>query len=308
MKVLVAGATGAVGRRLVPQLVDRGYQVVGTTTSAEKLPLLRSLGADGVLMNGLDAVDVQNVVADEKPDAIVHQMTALARNFDLKHFDRTFATTNRLRTEGTRNLLAAAAANGVERLVAQSYCGGWNTRGPNEDDPLADDPLPSQRETLAAIKELESLVVDSGAVLRYGNFYGPGASDEFVELVRKRAIPVIGGGGGIWSWIHVDDAASATVAALEQGARGLFNVVDDEPAQVAEWLPALAAAVGAKPPRHIPVWLARRVAGDAVTRMMTEGQGASNAKAKRELGWEPRWRTWRDGFVHGLADEAAAAA
>jgi nucleoside-diphosphate-sugar epimerase len=269
---------------------------------------VRELGAEAVRMDGLDARDVQEVVAAARPDAIVHQMTALAGDFDLKHFDRTFAVTNRLRTEGTRHLLAAAAAEGVERIVAQSYAGGWNVLGPDEEDPLWDDPLPSQQSTLAAIKELESLVRDRGAVLRYGNFYGPGASDEFVELVRKRAIPVIGDGAGVWSWIHVDDAASATVAALERGARGVFNVVDDDPAPVGEWLPALAAAVGAKPPRRVPVWLARRLAGDAVTRMMTEGGGASNAKAKRELGWAPHWTTWRDGFVRGLVDEEAVAA
>jgi nucleoside-diphosphate-sugar epimerase len=296
MKVLVAGATGAVGRRLVPQLVARGHEVVGTTRTADKLPLLRELGADGVLMDGLNAVDVQDVVADEKPDAIVHQMTALAESLDLKHFDRTFATTNRLRTEGTRNLLAAARASGVQRFVAQSYTGWTGT------------PAPSQRATLAAINELESLVRDVGTVLRYGNFYGPGASEQFVELVRKRAIPIIGDGAGVWSWIHVDDAASATVAALERDVRGVYEIVDDDPAPASEWLPVLAAAVGAQPPRRIPVWLARRVAGEAVTRMMTEARGVSNERAKRELGWQPHWSSWREGFAHGLVDEEYAAA
>jgi nucleoside-diphosphate-sugar epimerase len=308
MKVLVAGATGAVGRALVPQLVERGHEVVGTTRSREKFELLHWLGAEAALMDGLDPVEVQDVVATTKPDAIVHQMTALSANFDLKHFDETFAATNRLRTEGTRHLLAAATASGVDRIVVQSYIGGWNTEGPSEDDPLVDDPAPSQRETLAAIKELESLVRDRGAVLRYGNLYGPGASEEFVRLVRKRAIPVIGDGTGVWSWLHVDDAASATIAALERGARGIFHIVDDEPAPVSEWLAALAEAVGAKPPRHIPAWIARRVAGEAVTRMMVEGRGASNAKAKRELGWEPQWSSWREGFVHGLTTEDAVAA
>lgn len=308
MKVLVAGATGAVGRALVPQLVARGHEVVGTTRSREKFELLHWLGAEAALMDGLDAVEVQDVVARTKPDAIVHQMTALSANFDLKHFDETFAATNRLRTEGTRHLLAAATASGVDRIVVQSYIGGWNTEGPSEDDPLVDDPAPSQRETLAAIKELESLVRDRGAVLRYGNLYGPGASEEFVRLVRKRAIPVIGDGTGVWSWLHVDDAASATIAALERRARGIFHIVDDEPAPVSEWLPALAEAVGAKPPRHIPAWIARRVAGEAVTRMMIEGRGTSNAKAKRELRWEPQWSSWREGFVHGLTTEDAVAA
>jgi nucleoside-diphosphate-sugar epimerase len=307
MKVLVAGATGAVGRRLVPQLVERGHDVVGTTTSPEKFGLLHALGADAVRLNALDAVEVQGVVARAQPDAIVHQATALAGNTDLKHFDRTFALTNRLRTEGTRNLLAAATASGVERFVAQSYI-GWNAGGATEDAPLTDDPPASQRQTLAAIEDLESQVRDRGAALRYGSLYGPGASEELVELVHKRAVPVIGDGAGIWSWLHVDDAASAAVAALECGARGVFNVVDDDPAPVADWLPALAAAVGAKQPRHVPVWLARRVAGDAVTRMMTEGRGVSNRKAKRNLGWEPRWSSWRDGFVQGLTDAEAIAA
>jgi nucleoside-diphosphate-sugar epimerase len=308
MKVLVAGATGAVGRRLVPQLVERGHEVVGTTTRPEKFDLLHALGADAVHMDGLDAVEVQDVVAATKPDAIVHQMTALAAGRDLKHFDRVFALTNRLRTEGTRHLLAAATASGVDRFVVQSYCGGWNTRGATEDVPLADDAVPTQRESLAAIKELESLARGRGAVLRYGNLYGPGASEVFVELVRKRGIPVIGDGAGVSSWLHVDDAASAAVAAIERGARGIFNIVDDEPAPVSEWLPALAAAVGARPPRRLPVWLARPLAGEAVVRMMTEGRGASNAKAKRELGWQPRWPSWRDGFVRGLGDREALAA
>jgi nucleoside-diphosphate-sugar epimerase len=307
MKILVAGATGAVGRRLVPQLVERGHDVVGTTTTPEKFGLLHALGADAVQMDALDAVEVQDVVAGAQPQAIVHQLTALAGSSDLKHFDRTFAVTNRLRTEGTRNLLAAATAAGVERFVAQGYI-GWNAGGATEEDPLVTEAVPSQRETLAALKDLEAQARDRGAVLRYGNLYGPGASEELVELVRKRAIPVIGDGRGVWSWLHVDDAAAAAVAALERDARGVFNVVDDDPAAAADWLPALAAAVGAKPPRHVPVWLARRVAGEAVTRMMTEVGGVSNAQAKRRLGWEPRWSSWREGFLHGLSDAEAVAA
>jgi nucleoside-diphosphate-sugar epimerase len=306
MKVLLAGATGAVGRRLVPQLVERGHEVVGTTTQVEKFGLLHALGADAVLMDGLDPVEVQDVVTRTRPDAIVHQMTALANSLDLKHFDRTFALTNRLRTEGTRNLLAAAAAAGVERFVAQSYI-GWNAAGATEEEPLVEDPVPSQRETLAAIRELELLARD-GIVLRYGSLYGPGASEQLVELVRKRQVPVVGDGGGVWSWLHVDDAAGATVAAVERGGSGLYNVVDDEPAHVSDWLPALAAAVGAKPPRRIPAWLAKPLAGEAMTRMMTDGRGVSNAKAKRELEWRLRRPSWRTGFVDGLADTEAVAA
>jgi nucleoside-diphosphate-sugar epimerase len=306
MKVLVAGATGAVGRRLVPQLVERGHEVVGTTTQVEKFELVHALGADAVLMDGLDPVEVQDVVARTRPDAVVHQMTALAHSVDLKHFDRTFALTNRLRTEGTRYLLGAAAAADVERFVVQSYI-GWNAGGATEADPLVDDPVPAQRQTLAAIRELESLARDR-IVLRYGSLYGPGASEQLVELVQKRHVPIVGDGGGVWSWLHVDDAASATVAAVERGGSGVYNVVDDEPALVADWLPALAAAVGAKQPRRVPAWLAKPIAGEAMTRMMTDGSGVSNAKAKRELEWRLRWPSWRAGFVHGLADEEALAA
>jgi nucleoside-diphosphate-sugar epimerase len=299
MKVLVAGASGAIGGRLVPQLVARGHEVVGTARSEEKLARVRELGAEAVRMDGLDARDVQEVVAAARPDAIVHQMTALAGGTDLKRFDETFEATNRLRVEGTRNLLET----GVERLVVQSFTGWPNARtgGPvkTEDDPLDEDPVASQRRTLAAIRELERLCAGH-AVLRYGNLYGRGASDELVALVRKRAIPIVGGGAGVWSWIHVEDAASATVAALEQGAQGIYNVVDDDPAPVAEWLPALAAAAGGKPPRRVPAWLARPLAGEAAVRWMTEGRGASNARARRELGWTPRWPSWRDGFREAL--------
>jgi len=306
MKVLVAGATGAVGRRLVPQLVERGHEVVGTTTRVDKFGLLHTLGADAVVMDGLDPVEVQDVVVRMRPDAIVHEMTALANSLDLKHFDRTFALTNRLRTEGTRNLLAAAAAADVGRVVVQSYI-GWNAAGASEEDPLVDDPAPTQRETLAAIRELELLARDR-IVLRFGSLYGPGASEQLVELVRKRQVPVVGDGNGVWSWLHVDDAAGATVAAVERGGSGLYNVVDDEPARVSDWLPALAAAVGAKPPRRVPAWLAKPLAGEAMTRMMTDGRGVSNAKAKRELEWQLRWPSWRDGFVDGLVGAEAVAA
>jgi len=306
MKVLVAGATGAVGRRLVPRLVERGHEVVGTTTQVEKFGLLHTLGADAVLMDGLDPVEVQDVVTRMRPDAIVHQMTALANSLDLKHFDRTFALTNRLRTEGTRNLLAAAAAAEVERFVAQSYI-GWNAAGATEEDPLVDDPVPAQRQTLAAIRELERLARD-GIVLRYGSLYGPGASEQLVELVRKRQVPIVGNGGGVWSWLHIDDAAGATLAAVERGGSGVYNVVDDEPAHVSDWLPALAASVGAKPPLRIPAWLAKPLAGEAMTRMMTDGRGVSNAKAKHELEWRLRWPSWRAGFAGALLDTEAIAA
>jgi 2-alkyl-3-oxoalkanoate reductase len=313
MRVFLAGAAGAVGRRLVPQLVAAGHDVTATTTSPAKVDVLRALGATPVVVDGLDAVAVGEAVARAQPDAIVHQMTALSGGTDLRRFDRAFGKTNELRTKGTENLLDAARAAGVERFVAQSYAGWPSARTGGalvtEEEPLDPDPAPGQRETHAAIRFLEQAVTEAplaGVVLRYGSFYGPGATDPMIDLLRKRRVPIIGDGAGVWSWSHVDDAASATVAALDRDARGVYNVVDDEPAPVAEWLPALAAAVGAKPPRRIPVWLARLAAGDVVVRMMTETRGVSNAKARAELGWVPRWRSWREGFRHGLTDAAAA--
>ncbi|WP_455361137.1 NAD-dependent epimerase/dehydratase family protein [Streptomyces sp. SYSU K21746] len=309
VRVFVAGGTGVLGRRLVPQLVARGHQVTATTTSAVKSGLLEQLGADAVVMDGLDAVSVRKAVAEARPDAIVHQMTAIspahAGKPDMKHMDRWFATTNRLRTEGTDHLLAAAEATGVSNVVAQSYAswngireGGWVK---TEEDPL--DPMTgtTARPGMEAIRHVEDVVVKAGgAALRYGGFYGPGAIDDQVELVRKRQFPLVGGSTGYSSWVHLDDAASATVLAVEQHARGVFNIVDDEPAPAREWLPYLAACAGAKPPIRVPKWLARLLAGEVAVTMMTEGRGFSNAKAKRELGWELRYPSWRQGFRESL--------
>ncbi len=303
MRVFVAGGSGALGRRLVPQLVARGHQVTATTTSAAKLGLLAQLGAQGVVMDGLDAASVGEAVAAARPDAIVNQMTALsvehAGKPNLRKADRFFAGTNRLRSEGIDHLLAAAEATGVSHVVAQGHAsmngirkGGWVK---TEDDPL------EVIEGTKAINHLEDVVVEAGgAVLRYGAFYGPGATDDQVELVRKRLYPLVGGGTGYVSWVHLDDAASATVLAVEQRAKGVFNIVDDEPAPVSEWLPYLAKCAGAKPPRRVPKWLARLLAGEMVVGMMTEGRGFSNAKAKRELGWELRYPSWRQGFKEEL--------
>lgn len=304
MRVFVAGGTGVMGRRLAPQLVARGHQVTATTTSVGKLGLLEQLGAEGVVMDGLDAASVGDAVAAARPDAIVNQMTGLsvahAGKPNLRKAERFFATTNRLRSEGTDHLLAAAEAVGVSNIVAQSHAsfngireGGWVK---TEEDPL------EVVEGTKAITHLEDAVVRAGgAVLRYGGFYGPGANDDQVMLVRKRLFPLVGGGTGYFSWVHVDDAASATVLAVEQKAKGVFNIVDDEPAPVGEWLPYLAKCAGAKPPRRVPAWLARLLAGEMVVGMMTEGRGFSNAKAKRELGWELRYPSWREGFKEGLA-------
>jgi nucleoside-diphosphate-sugar epimerase len=303
VRVFVAGGTGVIGRRLVPQLVARGHQVTATTTSAAKLGLLEKLGADGVVMDGLDAMSVGEAVAVARPDTIVNQMTGLSREHagkpNLRKPDRFFATTNRLRSEGTDHLLAAAEATGVSHIVAQSF-GAFNGIREGGWVKTEDDPLYTAAET-KAIEHLEDVVVTAGgAVLRYGSLYGPGATDDQVELVRKRQYPIVGDGGGYSSWVHLDDAAGATVLAVERRARGVFNIVDDEPAPASEWLPYLAACAGAKPPRRLPAWLARLLAGEMVVGMMTEGRGFSNAKAKRELGWEPRYPSWRQGFKEEL--------
>jgi nucleoside-diphosphate-sugar epimerase len=304
VRVFVAGGTGVIGRRLVPQLVARGHQVTATTTSPAKLGLLEQLGADAVVMDGLNAVSVGEAVAKARPDTIVHEMTALsvahAGKPNLRKADRFFATTNRLRSEGIDNLLAAAEATGVSHVVAQGHAsmngirkGGWVK---TEEDPL--EVIDGTR----AINHLEYVVVRAGgAVLRYGGFYGPGANDDQIKLVLKRVFPLVGGGTGHISWVHIDDAASATVLAVEQQATGVFNIVDDEPAPISEWLPYLAECAGAKPPRRVPKWLARLLAGEMVVGMMTEGRGFSNAKARRELGWELRYPSWRLGFKEEFA-------
>ncbi|TMR93162.1 NAD(P)-dependent oxidoreductase [Nonomuraea basaltis] len=298
------------GRRLVPQLVARGHQVTATTTSAAKLGLLARLGADGVVMDGLDAVSVGEAVAMARPEVLVHQMTAIsmahAGKPDMKHPDRWFATTNRLRVEGTDHLLAAAEATGVSHFVAQGYAswngipqGGWVK---TEEDALNLMTGTAAQAGAEAIRHVEDVVLKAGgAVLRYGGFYGPGAIDDQVELVRKRQFPLVGHATGYSSWVHLDDAASATVLTVEQKAKGVFNIVDDEPAPASEWLPHLAACAGAKRPIRVPVWLARLLTGEQAVVMMTQGRGFSNAKAKAELGWEPRYPSWRQGFKEELA-------
>jgi nucleoside-diphosphate-sugar epimerase len=308
MRVLVAGATGAIGRQLVPRLVAGGHEVVGMTRSDSKRALLRELGAEAVVADALDPEQVAEAVAGARPEAIVHQLTAIG-SLDPRHFDRDFALTNRLRTEGTDYLLSAGQAVGVGRFVAQSY-GAWpyvRTGGPvkSEEDPLDPTPAREMRESLAAIRHLEQAVLGAewteGIVLRYGAFYGPGTSmapgGEQFEMVRRRKFPLVGDGGGVWSFIHIADAADATVAAIERGHRGVYNVVDDDPAPVAEWLPALARTLGARKPMRVPRFIGRLFAGEAGVVMMTEARGAANAKAKRELAWRPAHPSWRDGFA-----------
>lgn len=314
MRIFVAGATGALGRQLVPQLAARGHEVIGMTHSASKQDLVRGLGARPVVADALDPDAVAQAVASAEPEVIVHQLTALSGKFDMRHIDRFTETTNRLRTEGTDHLLAAGRAVGARRFVAQSFA-GWpagRTGGPvkGEDAPFDPDPPKQLRRGLDAIRYLEAAVTGAdwleGVVLRYGGFYGPGTSVSadpaaaHTAAVRKRQFPVIGDGGGIWSFIHVEDAAAATVIAVERGRPGIYNIVDDEPAPVREWLPVLASALNAESPRRIPRWLGRLAAGEAAAVMMTEVKGASNEKAKRELGWRPRYASWRQGFAQGL--------
>jgi nucleoside-diphosphate-sugar epimerase len=313
MRILVAGASGALGRQLVPRLIAGGHDVVGMSRSAAGADTVRAAGAVAVTADALDAEQVARVVAEAGPEVIVHQLTALSASLDLRHFDRDFALTNRLRTEGTDHLIAAGRAVGVRRFVAQSYA-GWpsaRTGGPvkTEDDPLDPAPAAAMRRAHAAIRHLEEAVLGAtwteGVVLRYGGFYGPGTSlgpdGEHVEAIRRRRFPVVGDGAGVWSFVHIEDAAEATVAAIERGARGIYNIVDDEPAAVAEWLPAAARTFGARPPRRVPRVVGRLLAGEVATVMMTEVRGASNAKAKRELGWQPKHATWRAGFAEVAA-------
>ena len=309
MHIFIAGASGALGRRLVTLLLEAGHEVTGMTRSHPEV--VARLGATPVVADALDRDEVLRAVSAAEPDAIIHQLTALGGGVDLRKLDRAFRQTNALRTRGTDHLLEAAAAAGARRFVAQSFA-AWPYKrvgGPvkREEDPLEDDPPASVKETLAAVLYLERAVTAAGGIaLRYGGFYGPGTSlsadGEHTDLVRKRRFPIVGGGTGVTSFVHIDDAAAATVAALERGRPGaIYNVCDDEPAPVAEWLPVLSEVVGAKPPRRVPRWIGRLAAGDAGVAMMTSIRGASNTRAKQELAWTPQWRSWRDGFARGLA-------
>jgi 2-alkyl-3-oxoalkanoate reductase len=302
MRVFVTGATGALGRHLVPGLIAAGHEVTATTRTPAKVAQLREAGAEPVVLDGLDREAVIASVQAATPDVIVHEMTALGDMRSLRNMDKVFAGTNELRTRGTDNLLEAAERAGTRRVIAQS-AERVNERsgGPvkTEDDPLDPRPVPSAARTVAAIRHVEQTVPErapEGIVLRYGSFYGPGASQSMLDMVRKRQMPVIGAGTGIWSFIETTDAAAATVAAVGRGAPGVYNITDSDPAPVAEWLPYLARVAGAKPPLHVPVWLGRLLAGQFVVVQMTTARGTSNDKARKELGWEPRYASWREGF------------
>ncbi len=312
MKVFVAGATGAVGKRLVPLLIASGYEVVAMTRSPQHVEALRTAGAEPVIADALDRTAVMRAIQRAEPEIIIHQLTALTGVKNYKKFDEEFALTNRLRTEGTSYLLEGAQAVGARRFIAQSY-GNWNYARTGsdlktEEDALDPAPSKNQAKSLQAIRYLENAVLNAsgieGIALRYGNLYGPGTGialdGAIVATVRRRMLPLVGDGGGVWSFTHVDDAASAAVAAIRHGEPGIYNIDDDEPAAVNVWLPELARAVGAKPPFHIPVWLARLMVGDVGVSMMTQIRGASNAKAKCDLAWQPCYKTWREGFRKGL--------
>jgi 2-alkyl-3-oxoalkanoate reductase len=310
MRVFVVGASGVIGRRLVPQLLEHGHEVIGSARSPDKAERLHTLGAESVVLDALDARAVREAIAAAQPDAIVHQATALTGISDLKHFDRTFAQTNRLRVEGTDNLLAAAREAGVGKFVAQSNANHRYARegGPvkSEDDPLDSDPPAAARESLAALDHLDRAVTGAGGIaLRYGIFYGD-SGDGLVEAVRARKFPIVGDGAGVWSFIHLEDAAAATVLALEHDGPAVYNIVDDEPSPTREWLSELARIVGAKPPHRFPRLLGRLFAGEVPVVMATESRGASNAKAKGELGWAPRYPSWRQGFADLYAEPTAA--
>lgn len=312
MRLFVAGATGAAGSRLLPLLVSAGHSVVGLTRTAGKEDAIRQLGAEPAVADALNRAATVEAIARAKPDVIVHEMTSLGAANDLRRFDRSFAVTNRLRTEGLRNLLAGARQAGTRRIVVQSFCGWPYARigGPvkPEDDPLDTEPPRELRRTLDAIRYLENTVTASpeidGIVLRYGALYGPGTGlfdGPMIDRLRRRRVPLIGDADGWWSFLHIDDAAAATALAVERGAPGIYNIADDDPAPVREWLPALASILGAKPPRRIPKWLARIAAGAHIVAMMTEARAGSNAKAKRELAWQPAYPSWRQGFAEVLA-------
>jgi 2-alkyl-3-oxoalkanoate reductase len=312
MRVFVAGSTGVLGQRLVPLLVDAGHEVVGSTRTPAKLEGLRASGATPVILDGRDEEAIRRTVAEAHPDVVVHQMTALGGEFDLRRFAKTFAETNRLRVDSTNWLLAAAMESGAKRFIAQSFTGWPNEQkgGPikTEDDPLMSDPPEAVRDTLEAIQHLESVTTGTpgieGIALRYGGLYGPGTAlgkgGEMLDAIAHRKMPLVGKAGGIHSFIHIDDAATATGLAVERGNPGLYNIVDDEPAPVAEWLPYLAEVIGAKPPRYFPAWLARILVGEPGVSMMTMIRGSSNKKAKRDLGWTLKYPSWRQGFVSGL--------
>lgn len=312
MKIFVAGGTGAIGRRLVPLLLADGHEVTVSTRSPSRFPAIRAQGANPVVLDGLNNESARQAIIEARPDAVIHQMTAIPTNLNLRKFDAEFAVTNRLRSEGTEHLIAASREAGSQIFIAQSYTGWPNERSggrvKTEEDPLDSNPPASMRQSLAAIRTLESSVSNAGPitgiVLRYANFYGPGTSigkgGPILDLLRRRRLPIVGEGSGVWSFLHIDDAARATQAAIQNAKPGIYNIADDEPAEVREWLPYLADAIDARKPFRLPAWLGHLAIGEAGMSMMEQIRGSSNTKAKRELGWIPIYSSWREGFRTGL--------
>jgi len=311
MRIFVAGASGVIGRRLVPLLVAQGHSVVGMTRSDERAEQLREGGAEPVVVDVFDAEALRRAVTAAQPDVVVHELTDLPQNLDPRRAKEAYARNDRIRREGTSNLVAAAVASGAKRIVAQSIAFVYEPEGDavkDEDAPIWDDAPEPFTDSIAAVRQLEDMVVKAdgidGLALRYGFFYGPGtayaADGSLAEMVRRRRFPVLGKGAGVFSYIHIDDAASATVAAVERGPSGIYNVVDDDPAPMRDWLPVYAEALGAKPPRRLPAWIGRIAAGKFTAAMATQLRGASNEKAKRELGWQPSHASWREGFKEAL--------
>jgi nucleoside-diphosphate-sugar epimerase len=310
MRVFLAGATGVIGRRLIPKLIEAGHEVTGMTRSPAKIEMLRDAGVEPVVADAFDAAAVRSAVAGAHPEAVIHELTSLPLRINPRTIAKDFVINDRLRGEGTRILVEAAQAAGATRVLAQSIAFAYAPGPPgtlhSEGDPLHVEASEPFRRSARALAELEQTVAQAGGItLRYGNFYGPGSSiaadGSMAEDIARRRLPLVGDGGGVWSFIHLDDAAEATVAALTNGSSGAYNIVDDDPAPVAQWLPALAEALGARRPRRVPAWLARPIAGDYGVAVMTSAQGASNALAKRELAWRPAHPSWREGFRSGLA-------
>ena len=308
MRVFVAGATGAIGRPLVRRLVAEGHAVTGMTRFEEKAgPMLDAGVATVVVCNAFDGEALTRAVVAARPEVVVHLLTDIPRNLDPKRYADQMAGNDLLRREGTRNLIEAARRSGVRRLLAESISFAYAPAGglvKDEDASMylgAPDPF---RATVEAAIDLEEQVLWAGdvqgLVLRYGRLYGPGTvyapGGQVADLVRRRRFPIVGDGGGIFSFVHVEDAAEATALAVTRGSPGVYNVVDDEPAPVSEWLPAYAAVMGAPRPRRVPSFVARMAAGTFIVESMTEERGASNAKARAELGWEPAHPSWRTGF------------
>jgi 2-alkyl-3-oxoalkanoate reductase len=309
MKVFVAGSTGVIGRMLLPVLLEEGHEVIALVRNTKKGRAVEEMGAKTAFADAFNKEELTAAVRKAEPEVIIHQLTAIPKDLNFKKLDEQFVLTNRLRTEVLDSMIAAGHLVGARRFIAQSLC-GWpfaRVGGPvkTEDDPLDPNPPAGFSKTLAAIRYLEDAIRKTQGMeaiaLRYGFLYGPGATfakgSSTIELIRRRGMPIIGGGGGVWSFLHVEDAARSTAAALTCGEAGIYNIVDDEPAPVSTWLPFLADILGAKPPLKAPAWLGKMMIGEGGLSLMTRVRGGDNQMAKCLLGWQPVFSSWRAGFV-----------